>query len=335
MKNKKIIISLAIIIIVALAVGITICLKNKSKSLKELVYLGKYYERLELENSYVFTNYNDFKEKTNSDVLTSADFKKNNYAVAKISYDSCAEGDFDIKGYKIQDDTAILSLTYESSCGVCAMMHDYYLIPLDKDVTKIDVVLDSKSRNTPHCNSFVSYKPMIYLYPEEITEVTVKLGKPELLTTTYPKYNDSWNVTAYPNGDLKDNNKTYYGLYWEGLNTLNPTFEDGFVVSKENLISFLEEKLNILGLTEREANEFIIYWLPILEQNEFNLIRFESIEEINNQMPLIINPTPDSIIRVLMEYKPLDKEIDIKEQKLTTPVREGFTLVEWGGTIIK
>ena len=52
-------------------------------------------------------------------------------------------------------------------------------------------------------------------------------------------------------------------------------------------------------------------------------------------MPLIITPTPDTIIRVLMEYKPINSKIDIKEQKLKTPKRKGFTVVEWGGTLIK
>ena len=36
-----------------------------------------------------------------------------------------------------------------------------------------------------------------------------------------------------------------------------------------------------------------------------------------------------------MDYKALDKPIEVKEQKLTTPERNGFTVVEWGGSIIK
>ena len=34
----------------------------------------------------------------------------------------------------------------------------------------------------------------------------------------------------------------------------------------------LEEKLAILGLTERESEEFIVYWLPKLEKNKYNYI---------------------------------------------------------------
>ena len=129
--------------------------------------------------------------------------------------------------------------------------------------------------------------------------------------------------------------RSLYGLYWEGINTVKCPMDEGFVVKDEETIQFLEEKLTTLGLTEREANEFIIYWLPKLEKNKYNFIRFETLEEINENMPLEITPEPDSIIRVMMEYKPLNKAIEVKEQELTTPTREGFTVVEWGGTEIK
>ena len=42
-------------------------------------------------------------------------------------------------------------------------------------------------------------KPIIYLYPEEITNVTVALGYPKKTTHTYPKYNEPWRVQAEPN----------------------------------------------------------------------------------------------------------------------------------------
>jgi hypothetical protein len=58
-----------------------------------------------------------------------------------------------------------------------------------------------------------------------------------------------------------------------------------------------------------------------MEDNEYNLIRFETIEEQNKNMPLNITPTPDTIIRVMMYWKPIDELIEIPEQHLTTPER--------------
>jgi len=202
---------------------------------------------------------------------------------------------------------------------------------LNFNITKYDVKLTSQEK--------IEYfdKPIIYLYPEQETEINVTLGNPQNLIHTYPKYEGSWNVIAKPDGSLTDvkTGRNLYSLYWEGISTVHSAMTDGFVVKGIDTISFLEDKLATLGLTQREADEFIIYWLPRLECNTYNLIRFETSEEINTNMTLEITPTPDIAIRVMMEYKPLDNPISIPEQQLTTPTRTGFVAVEWGGTEIK
>ncbi len=127
-----------------------------------------------------------------------------------------------------------------------------------------------------------------------------------------------------------------YSLYWEGKNCDYGMTNEGFIVEGSNTAEFLEEKLAILGLNARESEEFIIYWLPKMQDNKYNYIRFASMDEINNYMPLDVNPQPDTVIRVLMLYKPLENPIDINEQKLdSAPTRDGFTLVEWGGSQVK
>lgn len=178
------------------------------------------------------------------------------------------------------------------------------------------------------------FKPIIYIYPEEELEVNIKLKNKEKLTCTYPKYENEWKVMASPNGDLIDlkTNRKLYALYWEGLNTNKQKFEEGFIVEGEKTIKFLEEKLEILGLNEREAEEFIIYWLPQMEHNKYNYVRFETIDEINENMPLEINPKPETLIRINMVFKPLRKPIKIKEQQIEKVTRKGYTIVEWGGS---
>ena len=177
-----------------------------------------------------------------------------------------------------------------------------------------EIISEVKSEIKPPVSAN-SAKPIIYIYPEEEIKVTVKVGNPENLTHTYPKYENGWEVIAKPNGDLVDRKtgRNLYALYWEGINTVEPNMEEGFVVKGEDTIKFLEEKLEILGLNEREANEFIIYWLPKLEGNKYNFIRFQTEEEINNNMPLEIEPKPDTITRVVMEYKSLEEQIKVKE----------------------
>ena len=177
-------------------------------------------------------------------------------------------------------------------------------------------------------------KPIIYIYPEEITNVSIKLSNPEYLTHTYPRYKNSWDVLAYPDGTLEIDNNKYYSLYWESNQSVDKTIKEGFVVKGEDTIEFLEEKLDILGLNYKEKQEFIIYWLPILESNKYNYIRFASLDEISSYMELEIDPKPDTLIRVLMVYKPLNGKINVKEQVLTPVERTGYTIVEWGGVKI-
>lgn len=196
---------------------------------------------------------------------------------------------------------------------------------------------NNKFDEFPACTDGSFSKPIIYLYPKYNEEITVKLGCPEKITCSYPKYEEEWKVEANPDGTLKDKKtgKVLYSLYWEGQGITKNNMQEGFIVQGEKSSEFLEEKLSILGLTEREAEEFIIYWLPKLETNKYNYIRFATIDEINENMPLEINPNPDTIIRVLMTFKGLENPIDIQEQRLETPERTGFVAVEWGGTEIK
>ena len=178
-------------------------------------------------------------------------------------------------------------------------------------------------------------KPIIYIYPEQDMDITVKLGNDDLLTHTYPKYDNEWNVHVDTTGNIYDykTNRNYYALYWEGKDNTKLDMSEGFVVKGEDTTRFLEEKLELLGLNEKEIDEFIMYWLPKLEDNKYNFIRFRTNDEINNYMPIEFSKEPDTLIRVMVDFKPLDKKIKVKEQKLEKTEREGFTIVEWGARL--
>lgn len=337
--NVAIIVTVIVVIIFCVVIYLTV--QNNTSKETNFIYLKSVLsakidnEELKKEN-YVFTSYEEYKKVFGTDKLSESDFKNNNYLLLSISYNPCSEKKITPTNYSVNGNNIKVTVTYKSTCGGCASENVYYLLKVNKNITSPNVNIEYKAISKEECNPNIDYKPLIYLYPTVDTKVNVKLGRSEALTSTYPKYKDSWNVLAKPDGELiDDKGRTFYGLYWEGYNTIDVTFEDGFVVGRDNLIPFLEEKLTILGLTEREANEFIIYWLPKLEENEYNLIRFESIDKINKDMPLIINPKPDTVIRILMEYKKADKDTKVKTQALVTPVRKGFTVVEWGGTIVK
>ncbi len=177
-------------------------------------------------------------------------------------------------------------------------------------------------------------KPVIYLYPEAQTKIKVQLNCDGELFCTYPEYNDGWEVTAEPDGTLHTSDgKEYSYLFWESISDHEWNIEEGFVVKGSETVEFLEKSLTELGLQPKEYNEFIVYWLPLMQENEYNLIHFAG-EEYENLAKLSIKPKPDNILRVFMVYKPLEKPMKIKPQKLTNFKREGFVVVEWGGTEI-
>jgi len=148
-----------------------------------------------------------------------------------------------------------------------------------------NIGLPTTSSPTFPSDIMLDYKPIIYLYPEEEINLSVKLGKVNNIETR----------------------RNLYALYLEGIHSEECNLKEGFVVNSNQTIQFLEEKLEVLGLNEIEAEEFIVYWLPILQENGYNYIRFATLDEINNNMPLELSVEPDTLIRILMQYKPLDE----------------------------
>lgn len=162
--------------------------------------------------------------------------------------------------------------------------------------------------------------------------VSVTLELDGGLTCTYPTYEDGWTVTAAPDGTLTDAaGQTYNYLYWEGETAAQYDYTKGFCVRGEDTASFLEEALEKLGLTRREANEFIIYWLPLMQENPYNIISFQA-ERYTEAARLAVEPAPDTIIRVFMTWQASESYVELEEQELSAPARRGFTVVEWGGT---
>ena len=210
----------------------------------------------------------------------------------------------------------------------------YYLMAknytIKNETTKSDIIIE-KYIPDPHMR--IS-KPVIYLYPEEPMDIKVKLNiKDSKFSTIYPKFNEknTWNVHAEPNGDIILNNKKYPYLFWEAKSYKEQELNEGFIVTDENAEEFLEEKLKILGLNDKESTDFITFWLPVLLRNKLSLCTFQT-EKFFKSFELNITPKPDSMIRIFLSIKKLDSPINIKEQKLRFVERTGFTVIEWGGS---
>lgn len=183
-------------------------------------------------------------------------------------------------------------------------------------------------------------KPVLYLYPEREQNVSVRLDVKGELTTTYPEYNEVWNVIAQPDGMLQNTatGKQHPYLFWEAEIAFLPQhyqYTKGFCIKGDSTIFFLEETLAQLGLNPRESTDFITYWLPRMQHNKFNLIHFWVNDNYDNSSFMHITPKPESELRIMMEFTALDAPVNISPQVFKPFARKGFSVVEWGGVEVK
>lgn len=304
----------------------------------------KYNTKGELVATY--SNYNDIKMLSkgyvvyvNEDNLTLTNIENTSETKVLIKMDGKKSVDTLDSGYYTREDLdamgetnkkeglyVVIDYGYDDNGNIIKDSKGYYGMEYcytpDKQVVEYPIKEEKGGRA----------KPVLYLYPTKETKVTVTFAHSEYLTTTYPKYLNSWSVTAKPNGDLRDSDgKYYYALYWDETRYSEVDFKEGFYVEGKDAINFLEEKLTIIGLSDKERNEFIMYWLPIMEANDKNLVYFELTNEREANNKLFITPKPDSLLRVSIHIKKINEKVNIKEQKLETFTRSGFTAVEWGG----
>lgn len=179
-------------------------------------------------------------------------------------------------------------------------------------------------------------KPVIYLYPEKTTDLDVQLYPQGGFTYTEPVYNNGWRVTASPDGILvnRDDGQIYPYLFWEGRGNMYVSPNRYWVVKQSGVHSFLVSTLARLGLNEKETADFLEFWEPRMQGAAYYKIGFYGTNVMNLLAPLSVSEKPDTLIRILMDYEPLDAPVKANPPALpATPERDGFTVVEWGGVL--
>ncbi len=179
-------------------------------------------------------------------------------------------------------------------------------------------------------------KPVIYLYPEEETDMRVEVAPKGGFTFTEPEYGDGWEVTAYPDGKVYNHgdNTVYPYLFWEGRGGAYQSPETFWVVDQDRVESFLVDTLSQVGLNQTEIADFNEFWLPRMQAAPYYKIGFHGTRVMDAIAPLTISEEPDSIFRILMDFEELSEPIDQNPPRNLRPFeRNGFTVVEWGGVI--
>jgi len=178
-------------------------------------------------------------------------------------------------------------------------------------------------------------KPVIYVYPTKKENVCIDLELKGSFSFTYPEYKNGWNFIANPDGSIEMNNKKYHYLFWDGYVNMEKSklnLNEGFIVENKDLITFFEEKLKLMGLNSQEIQDYITYWCPLMTVNESNYIHFMFNNECNEYAKMNITPKPDHTFRVYMLWSDAKDHVPVAEQKIESFQRNGFTVVEWGGS---
>ena len=192
-------------------------------------------------------------------------------------------------------------------------------------------------------------KPVVYVYPEEEQGLTMTIDVKGTLDMVYPAperqvqteegTRASWTISAAPDGTLTDaSGRSYPYVFWEGP-VRQDTPEQGFIVAREDAVPFLEEKLGQLGLSDKEAADFITYWAPRIRANEYTFVSFDASSYAQQVTYSFADEAgapvePDTFIRVFMTIRAADANEEVTPQVFgPTPTRSGFTAVEWGGAV--
>lgn len=178
-------------------------------------------------------------------------------------------------------------------------------------------------------------KPVIYLYPTQPTKVSVKVGAD--ISVSEPSYGKGWNVLAKPDGSLFTNSGARYdSLFWEGLgHGMYPNITSGFVVPQNEIKTALQNQLSAQGLNQKESQDFMDFWLDKMPKTPYVRLTWFNTQLMDELAPLFVYPKPQTTIRVFLDFQGMQNFVNIPNQTLTAPARQGFTLVEWGGLLKK
>ncbi|TAL51111.1 hypothetical protein EPN81_00740 [Patescibacteria group bacterium] len=179
-------------------------------------------------------------------------------------------------------------------------------------------------------------KPVIYLYPESKTNMSVWVKPRGGFSYTEPDYGDGWNVTAYPDGRIvkQADGLEYPYLFWEGRGGLYPQVQTYWVVEQPRVESFLRETLAKMNFNQSEIADFVEFWLPRMQSEPFYKIGFHGTNVMNELAPLSLSVKPDHVFRVLMDYEGLETwQPSNPPVRLPRADRDGFEVMEWGGVL--
>lgn len=173
-------------------------------------------------------------------------------------------------------------------------------------------------------------KSNIYIYPQEEIELNVSLTFPNggSVISSIPKYDNVWNIKVDSNGVI---NNIYKYLYYECTAPDLCQYEEGWSMHKDSLTMFFLKNLSQTGFSQREIEDFIDYWIPLLNSSEYYAIYPQYKVELSSIVEIVFSSQPDNLLRLFYTIKECAKDFRAPNLPIIPKFnRNGFYVVEWG-----
>ncbi|WP_321371385.1 PKD domain-containing protein [uncultured Draconibacterium sp.] len=181
-----------------------------------------------------------------------------------------------------------------------------------------------------YTNQMVVYKPNIYIYPEEELDMCLTISFPlgGEITQSIPEYGKQWCVRVDTDGKINDQ---YNFLFYESRQPDIFQYEKGWCVEQSELTTFFETNLAAWNFSSAEIADFLEYWIPLLNENDYYLVYPQTNEIIDRAIAFDFSVSPDNINRLFYGFEGRDEFIVLEESEVAPFERNGFTVMEWGG----
>ncbi|MCK4359288.1 MAG: carboxypeptidase regulatory-like domain-containing protein [Candidatus Cloacimonetes bacterium] len=179
------------------------------------------------------------------------------------------------------------------------------------------------------------FKPAIYIYPEEECQFQVQLilKNGTRITESIPEYNSPWNVFVEKYGII--DGKYDYLFYEASIKNIPSTnWRNGWCISQKNLKNELNNLLLKIGLNQKETSEFLDYWLNRLQEYKYYKIYPVKNHQLDEFVELDITPQPQTIFRIWFFFQGCKNFEELPSPQINDFVREGTTVIEWGGVML-
>lgn len=194
----------------------------------------------------------------------------------------------------------------------------------------VEVIDDSQCSGTVEVE-MIEYlpvdKPNVYLYPEQPSDIEVRIPAWKLITESDPRYPvDGWRVRAWPDGALD----TVVGhrdfLFYElRMDPKKFQHEEGWCVDGALAQATIEDAMADLGFLPNEIADFSEAWDADFPEAE----RMTVLPQLERLPALQIDPPPAALLRAW--FVVTDGCTAIRAPELPAAItRDGYHASEWG-----